>query len=76
MKRLMITADSDGSNGYWRAAPLAGLPIVIASISNTTTKKALKIQCGLDPNTYPNGIKVSDAEMATLDITRDAFHPE
>jgi hypothetical protein len=30
----------------------------------------------LDRNTYPKGIKVSDAEMASLNITRDAFHPE
>jgi hypothetical protein len=60
----------------WRAMPLASLLIVIALISNTTTKTGLKIHCGLDPNSYPKGIKVSDAEMATLNITRDAFHPE
>jgi hypothetical protein len=59
----------------WRAAPLASLLIVIALISNTTTKTGLKIHCGLDRNSYPKGIKVS-AEMATLNITRDAFHPE
>jgi hypothetical protein len=26
--------------------------------------------------TYEKGIKVSDAEMKTLDIQGDAFHPE
>ena len=49
---------------------------MIALIANTTTKTGLSIRCELDPNTYPKGIKVSDAEMATLNITRDAFHPE
>ena len=39
-------------------------------------KKGLSISCELDRNTYPKGIKVSDAEMASLNITRDAFHPE
>ena len=29
-----------------------------------------------DPEQYPKGIKVSDAEMMTLNIEGDAFHPE
>jgi hypothetical protein len=32
--------------------------------------------CELDPRAYPKGIKVSDAEMDTLNITGNAFHPE
>src|SRR5208337_1761775 len=50
----------------WRATPLLSLLIVIELIANTTTKTGLKIRCELDSNTYPKGIKVSDAEMATL----------
>jgi hypothetical protein len=60
----------------WRAMPLASLLVVIELIANTTTKTGLKIRCELDRNSYPKGIKVSDAEMATLNIKRDAFHPE
>ena len=60
----------------WRAMPLASLYVAIALIANTTTKKGLSISCELDRNTYPKGIKVSDAEMASLNITRDTFHPE
>ena len=60
----------------WRAMPLVSLYVAIALIANTTTKKGLPISCELDRNTYPKGIKVSDAEMASLNITRDAFHPE
>ena len=60
----------------WRATPLVSLYVVIALIANTTTKKGLSIRCELDPNLYAKGIKVSDAEIATLNITRDKFHPE
>ncbi len=60
----------------WRATPLLSLLIVIELIANTTTKTGLKIRCELDSNTYPKGIKVSDAEMATLDMTRNSYHPE
>ena len=72
----------EGGNGRahitqnWRAMPLVSLLVAIELIANTTTKPGLKIRCELDPNTYPKGIKVSDQEMATLNITRDKFHPE
>jgi hypothetical protein len=32
--------------------------------------------CERDTRTYPKAIKVSDAEMASLNIKGDAFHPE
>jgi hypothetical protein len=30
----------------------------------------------LDTNAYEKGIKVSDAELATLNLKRDTFHPD
>jgi len=36
----------------------------------------LKVECALDTRTYKKGIKVSKAEMAHLNITGDAFHPQ
>ena len=36
----------------------------------------LTVRCEPDENTYAKGVKVSDAEMAALNITADAFHPE
>jgi hypothetical protein len=36
----------------------------------------LTVRCELDENTYAKGVKVSDAEMAALNISGDAFHPE
>jgi len=36
----------------------------------------LKVECALDERTYAKGVKVTDAEMASLDISSDEFHPE
>ena len=49
---------------------------VVELIGATTTEAGLKVECLLDERTYEKGIKVSDADMAALDITGDAFHPE
>jgi len=49
---------------------------VVELIAATTTKTGLKVCCELDTKTYAKGIKVSDAQMATLNIKGDAFHPE
>jgi hypothetical protein len=60
----------------WRATPLADRLTVVELIANTTTKTGLTIRCELDTNAYAKGIKVSDEEMATLNLTGDEFHPE
>ena len=60
----------------WRGTPLTNVLVAIELIANTTTKTGLTIRCELDGNAYPKGLKVSDKEMATLNITRDVFHPE
>jgi hypothetical protein len=36
----------------------------------------LTVQCRLDCNKYEKGIKISDEEMAKLNITRADFHGE
>jgi hypothetical protein len=59
----------------WRARPLTDRLAVVELIAATTTKTGLKVESALDTATYEKGIKVSDAEMKTLDIEGDAFHP-
>ena len=65
----MITADGGGSNGsrvrLWK--------IELQKLADET---GLTVRCELDENTYAKGVKVSDAEMAALNISGDAFHPE
>jgi hypothetical protein len=58
----------------WRGRPLISIETVIELISNTTTAKGLKIVCVKDENKYELGAKVTDEELAGLNITRDAFH--
>jgi hypothetical protein len=60
----------------WRGKPLTSRLTVVELIAATTTKTGLQVRCELDTNTYTKGIKVTDAEMAALNITGDAFHPE
>jgi len=55
------------------AAQAAGQPVISV---DTTTKAGLKVESALDTRTYEKGIKVSNAEMKTLDIEGDEFHPE
>ena len=60
----------------WRATPLTSRLVVVELIASTTTKTGLKVRCELDTRAYPKGIKVSQEEMASLNIKGDAFHPE
>jgi hypothetical protein len=60
----------------WRGRPLTDRVAVVELIGATTTKAGLKVECALDTRTYEKGIKVSDAQMQSLDITGDTFHPE
>ena len=60
----------------WRARPLTSRLAVVDLIAATTTTTGLKIACELDTNHYEKGIKIKNAEMRTLAITGDNFHPE
>ena len=119
-KRLMITADGGGSNGYrvrlwkvelqkladelklpitvchlppgtskwnkiehrlfsfitinWRGKPLRSYRTIVQLIAATTTDAGLKVRAELDENKYPKGVKVSDLQMATVNLTRHSFH--
>ena len=42
----------------------------------TRINKGLKVQSGIDTNTYKKGIKVTDSEIAELSLTRDEWHGE
>jgi len=60
----------------WRGRPLTSRLAIVELIAATTTTTGLTVRCELDENSYAKGVKVSDAEMAALNITPDAFHPE
>jgi hypothetical protein len=60
----------------WRGKPLVTHEVIVQLIAATKTRKGLTVQCRLDRTAYEKGIKVSDAEMATLNIRVAEFHGE
>jgi transposase len=60
----------------WRATPLTSLEVVLELLSHTKTKEGLAVTAIKDSNIYPTGIKVSDEELAALNLSRDSFHGE
>jgi hypothetical protein len=60
----------------WRGKPLVSHQVIRQLIANTTTATGLSVACHLDDNTYDKGIKVTDAEMAALNIKPADFHGE
>jgi hypothetical protein len=60
----------------WRAKPLVSYLVIIQLIASTTTDTGLTVACQLDANAYEKGIKISDAEMAALNLKPASFHGE
>jgi hypothetical protein len=58
----------------WRGRPLISHEVVVDLISSTTTKNGLIVSAQLDSNTYPLKIKVTDEQMAQLNLHRHLFH--
>lgn len=57
----------------WRAKPLETLEVIVNLIASTTTNSGLHIECGIDFGTYETGIKVSDEELANINIVQNEF---
>lgn len=60
----------------WRGRPLVSHEVIVNLIAATTTRKGLKVRAEIDDAHYETGVKVSDAEFATIQLTRDTFHGE
>ena len=119
-RRLLITADAGGSNGYrtrawkaelaalaaetgleitcchfppgtskwnkvehrlfshitmnWRGRPLTSHEVIVQTIAATTTRTGLRVRAELDASAYDTGVKVSDAQMDALPLTRHDWH--
>jgi len=58
----------------WRGKPLVSYAVILSLIAATTTRTGLTVESELDSNRYPAGIKITDAQLATIRIERDAFH--
>jgi hypothetical protein len=58
----------------WRGKPLISHQVIVNLIAGTTTTKGLTVKAALDTEAYETGIKVTDDQMATLNITPAQFH--
>jgi hypothetical protein len=58
----------------WRGKPLITHAVIVKLIAATRTKAGLKVRARLDPNSYPDGRKVSQAELETVRLRPDSFH--
>jgi len=58
----------------WRGKPLTSLEVIVKLIAATRTKAGLTVHSELDTGKYTKGIRVSDEQIAELNLSRDAFH--
>ena len=59
----------------WRGRPLTSYRTVIELISATTTESGLTVRAGRDSDWYEKGIKITDTELAALNIAGHDWHP-
>jgi len=52
----------------WRGRPLTSHEVIINLIAATTNKSGLEIQARIDTNSYAKGIKITDKQLAEVNI--------
>jgi hypothetical protein len=60
----------------WRGTPLRSFRTIVELIAATTTETGLTVRAELDEKKYPKGLKVSDAQLATVNMFPHDFHGE
>ncbi len=59
----------------WKGQPLRSYEAIINLIRATRTRTGLSVKAVLDPNEYPLGVKVSNAQFRELNIDWHPTHP-
>ena len=60
----------------WRGKPLVSHMVIVELIAATKTKAGLQVKCALDETEYPKGRRVTDEELAAVNLQPDPFHGE
>ena len=60
----------------WRSKPLVSHEVIINLIAATTTETGWRVHAEIDASECPLGKKVTDAELAEVNIQRHEFHGE
>jgi hypothetical protein len=58
----------------WRGRPLTSLATIVSLIGATRTQNGLWVRAELDRGKYPKGRKVTEEEMAEVQLSPDEFH--
>jgi len=58
----------------WRGRPLLTRAAILNLIAATRTKTGLKVRCVLDQRTYSKGVKVTDEQIARINLLPHSFH--
>ena len=60
----------------WQGRPLEDLTTVVHLIGSTKAQTGLSVHAWLDEKDYPKGKKISDAELASVNLKPHRFHGE
>ena len=58
----------------WRGTPLVSLAAIVSLIASTRSRSGLRVRSELDRRRYPDGVNVTENQMATVRLERHAFH--
>jgi hypothetical protein len=60
----------------WRGTPLVSVAAIVSLIGSTHNRAGLRVRSEIDPRRYPSGVRVTDAQMATIHLRPHDFHGE
>lgn len=60
----------------WRGKPLVTHQVIVDLIAATTTRTGLKVYSRLDERIYATGQRISDKQLAAVNLEPDAWHGE
>lgn len=58
----------------WRGKPLVSLAVIVNLIGSTTTVAGLRVRSEIDHGSYPQGMVVTDEQMAQVNLKPHGFH--
>jgi hypothetical protein len=58
----------------WRGTPLVSLAAIVSLIASTRSRSGLRVRSEIDRKPYPDGVTITDAQMATVRLERHDFH--
>ena len=58
----------------WRGKPLVDLATIVNLIGDTTTAAGLRVRSEIDRGQYPQGVVITDDQLARLHLEPHAFH--